>query len=237
LGAEQPVYGLEADLDLARAPETLEALAAKYIEAIKAHQRQGPYHLLGFSLGSFTAYEMAVQLRRRGDRVGLLCVFDTPPGDVLSRGDKLLVAAQRAAFRLRTLRGASGAQTREYLERLGREALRRVRSRLGNGEDAEGAVAGHFKTVVDRNRQAALVYAQGPMPRFDGKVTVILAKSTSMDAVSDSIDPRLAWRRFADGGVESHRVPGNHLSMLDPPDVEALGATLRRVIERAQSEA
>ncbi|HEX4620996.1 MAG TPA: AMP-binding protein, partial [Myxococcaceae bacterium] len=236
LGAGQPVYGLEAEHDLAHAPETLEGLAAKYIEAIKAHQPNGPYHLLGFSLGSFTAYEMAVQLRRRGDRVGLLCVFDTPPGDVLSRGEKWVVAAQRAAFRLRTLRGGSRAEAREYLQKLGQGALWQVRARLRNGEDAEGAVEGHFKTVVDRNRQAALDYAQGRLPRFDGKVTVILAKDTSMDAVSESIDPRLAWRRFADGGVESHRVPGNHLSMLDPPAVEALGATLRRVIERAQYE-
>ncbi|HZU85215.1 MAG TPA: AMP-binding protein, partial [Polyangiaceae bacterium] len=231
LGPDQPVYGLEADLDLARAPKTLQGLAASYIDAIKARQPSGPYHLLGFSLGTFTAYEMAVQLRRRGDTVGLLCLFDTPPGDVLNRAEKLAVAAQRAAYRIAELRRLPGRRVAEQVRRIARNVIGEMRG--GNGV---GVPDPALQTVVDQNRRAALDYMKGPLPRFDGDVTIVLANATSMAGVSPAIDPRLAWRKFCDGDVEVHRVPGNHLSMLEPPHVEELGETLRAIVERAQRQ-
>jgi pimeloyl-ACP methyl ester carboxylesterase len=83
LGADQPVYGLQArglnGTDVL--PATVEEMAADYLAHVREVQPSGPYHLLGWSFGGLVAHEMAVQLQRSGERVGLLSVLDAfPPG-------------------------------------------------------------------------------------------------------------------------------------------------------------
>jgi pimeloyl-ACP methyl ester carboxylesterase len=83
LGADQPVYGLQArglnGTDVL--PATVEEMAADYLAHVREVQPSGPYHLLGWSFGGLVAHEMAVQLQRGGESVGLLSVLDAfPPG-------------------------------------------------------------------------------------------------------------------------------------------------------------
>jgi|SRR5579859_1987099 len=74
LGIEHAVYGL-------RPPENCSGmkareLAAVYIERLQAVQPQGPYCLSGYSAGAVLALEMAIQLRARGESVGLVALLD-----------------------------------------------------------------------------------------------------------------------------------------------------------------
>ncbi|HEV7369720.1 amino acid adenylation domain-containing protein [Arenibaculum sp.] len=80
LGTDQPMYGLQAsglepDEPLA---ESVETMAACYVEAVRELRPRGPYRLLGWSFGGLVAYEMAHQLDRAGERVELLALLDTP---------------------------------------------------------------------------------------------------------------------------------------------------------------
>jgi thioesterase domain-containing protein len=56
-------------------------MAAGYLEVLKNAQPEGPYYLLGWSVGGVVAYEMAQQLSRQGQSVALLIMLDTiaPP--------------------------------------------------------------------------------------------------------------------------------------------------------------
>jgi thioesterase domain-containing protein len=56
---------------------SIESLAARYIDAIKEVEPQGPYHLGGWSFGGTVAFEMARQLQERGDWVSSLVLMDT----------------------------------------------------------------------------------------------------------------------------------------------------------------
>ena len=78
LGPDQPFYALQAPgLEGEQPPlETIEAMAALYVSAIRAAQPVGPYVLGGWSLGGTIALEMAQQLQRRGEQVELLVLFD-----------------------------------------------------------------------------------------------------------------------------------------------------------------
>ena len=59
------LYGLQATR-LRSMPHTIGEFAALYIERVRAVQPDGPYHLLGWSVGGTIAHEMAVQLRESG---------------------------------------------------------------------------------------------------------------------------------------------------------------------------
>ncbi|MCM2503049.1 SDR family NAD(P)-dependent oxidoreductase [Aureimonas altamirensis] len=80
LGADRPVYGLQArGLYGMEAPhETFEAAAADILAEIRMVQPHGPYLLGGFSGGGITAFEIARQLTEAGETVERLIMLDTP---------------------------------------------------------------------------------------------------------------------------------------------------------------
>ncbi|MDF1530065.1 MAG: thioesterase domain-containing protein, partial [Sedimenticola sp.] len=79
LGEDQPVYGVQDPgiYDPRPVLTSIEAMAACYLEAMKTIQPEGPYYLLGWSVGGLVAYEMAQQLFMQGQRVAALIMLDT----------------------------------------------------------------------------------------------------------------------------------------------------------------
>ena len=79
------------------------------------------------------------------------------------------------------------------------------------------------------NEQAARDY----LPRvYLGQVTFFRATNNPTSATS-----RLRWGRLAAGGLEVHKVPGNHSfadSLLSEPNVRVLAEKLKACLDRAQ---
>ncbi|MBS2964822.1 alpha/beta fold hydrolase [Actinocrinis puniceicyclus] len=81
LGRLRDVYGLQCHglRAGAQADPTIEEMAARYVAAITEVQSQGPYELIGYSMGGLIAAEMARILRGRGEAVSLVGMLDTEP--------------------------------------------------------------------------------------------------------------------------------------------------------------
>jgi thioesterase domain-containing protein len=80
LGANHPLWGLQArgvDDDENQTDQTISEAARTYVKAIKKVQRQGPYYLIGHSIGGTIAHEAAVQLEEHGETVAALFLLDT----------------------------------------------------------------------------------------------------------------------------------------------------------------
>ncbi|MHC5728858.1 MAG: thioesterase domain-containing protein, partial [Nostoc sp.] len=77
LGEDYPFYGLQHTPDQEE-PEiiSVEETATRYLQEIRQVQPNGPYLLGGFCYGGVIAFEMAQQLQRQGEKVGLLVVID-----------------------------------------------------------------------------------------------------------------------------------------------------------------
>ena len=77
LGPDQPVAAVHPHgIDAAPIPETIEAMAADRIRALRAQRPRGPYVLGGFCNGAFVAFEMARQLTEQGERVPAVIVIE-----------------------------------------------------------------------------------------------------------------------------------------------------------------
>ncbi|WP_043826842.1 non-ribosomal peptide synthetase [Rhodococcus opacus] len=108
---DRPLYGIQAT-GVPDLPGTLSALAARYVDAIRVVQPDGPYHLLGWSLGGTVAHEMAVQLRESGHEVAAPALLDTllpqhlPPEPETLTEDELIAqfGSYVSADRLREIR-------------------------------------------------------------------------------------------------------------------------------------
>ncbi|MEU8393057.1 amino acid adenylation domain-containing protein [Micromonospora sp. NPDC048843] len=86
LPVDLPVYGLDAlslyqEHDL---PESIESMAAEYVERMRRTQDSGPYHIIGWSFGGLVAHEIARQLQACGERVDLLVLLDCYPARSVS---------------------------------------------------------------------------------------------------------------------------------------------------------
>ncbi|MEV7940334.1 amino acid adenylation domain-containing protein, partial [Kitasatospora sp. NPDC088264] len=80
LAADRPVYGIQArGFDGSPVPDSIDDLVDDYLATILAVQPQGPYCLLGLSLGGTFAHAMAAELQRRGQEVELLALLDPVP--------------------------------------------------------------------------------------------------------------------------------------------------------------
>ncbi|OYD71832.1 non-ribosomal peptide synthetase [Rhodococcus sp. OK302] len=81
------VYGVQAT-GVGELPGTVTALAQRYVDAVRAAQPTGNYHLLGWSAGGTIALEMAVQLECSGAGVDSLVLLDTLLPEMLPASQK-----------------------------------------------------------------------------------------------------------------------------------------------------
>lgn len=79
LADERSVIGIQSRmlLDPKWRDTSLDEMAARYVDAVRVSQPQGPYHLLGWSLGGPIALAMAERLRASGEEVAFLGLADT----------------------------------------------------------------------------------------------------------------------------------------------------------------
>ncbi|NYT86162.1 non-ribosomal peptide synthetase [Pollutimonas harenae] len=61
---------------------SLHELANRYADQIETMQSEGPYHLLGWSVGGIIAHEVACVLAERHRPVGVVCMLDAYPSEV-----------------------------------------------------------------------------------------------------------------------------------------------------------
>ena len=229
LGADRPVYGLEArGTRPGETPcGTIEEMAAGHVAALTALRPHGPYLLGGASMGGTVAWEMARQLRDRGKRVDLVALFDTPGPGQMPREfkDDAEMVAYLGGARL----GLSEDDLRSLPseERLPR-ALERAAAAglLPQGMDLESAAS--LVELFRVHVQAVLSYRPEP---YAGRVTFFRAAERRP---ADPPHPEVAWIGLAAEGAEVHVVPGNHGTMYLPPHVDALASRLRRCLEERE---
>ena len=79
LAPDYPLYGLQSQgLDGVSEPlHSIEEMAERYLQEIRAVQPTGPYYLGGYCLGGTVAYEMAQRLQAAGEEVALVAMLDT----------------------------------------------------------------------------------------------------------------------------------------------------------------
>jgi phthiocerol/phenolphthiocerol synthesis type-I polyketide synthase D len=218
-----PVYGFERIDD----EDTVEAKATCYVELIREIQPQGPYRLGGWSFGGCLAYETA---RRLDGPVDLVVLIDTilplpAPG---KPADLLLDRFDRFAEHVSKTYGVPFAIPRDELAGLDEDAqIRRVLDRLTEQvpDLGAGVLRHQYESYVD-----ARVAERYTPERYDGRVLLLRAQdphplTTTLDPRYLRTDDTLGWDEYCPA-LEVARVPGDHVSMIDPPHVSALAAEL-----------
>ncbi|HVG06172.1 MAG TPA: amino acid adenylation domain-containing protein [Thermoanaerobaculia bacterium] len=221
LGNDRPVFGLRS-LGLEEGEEpllTVEAMASHYLGLIREAQPRGPYLLGGASMGGMVAFEMAHQLASAGEEVSLLALMDTPCLDQMpaKEGHAEAVAA--------VFRGRVDLCPNELRELPPEEQLALAFEKAGRDGLDPAEITRRVK-VLHSNVEALYAYAPRPHP---GPLVYFRAESRRP---GDPPRPELPWIELMRGGTEVHLVPGDHMTMHEPPHVHALAERLRRCLGR-----
>jgi thioesterase domain-containing protein len=218
LDTDQPIYGIRAaGLEPGETPAIrVRAMAAEYVEAIRAVQRHGPYFLCGWSMGGLIAYEMARLLRSDEDPVAFLALLDQgPSATLLTKSPE----AARLVERFGRTPEDLGSVTDEQLLQLRTEPA--VAQLLPPELDDEAAVR-HLRVYL-RNWQTLGDYNASPSPEH---IHLLRAETQEMG----DVDETLGWAGVARGGVAVHRIPGDHHTMMRFPHVPDLARALHECL-------
>ncbi|MGY2010327.1 amino acid adenylation domain-containing protein [Nocardia gipuzkoensis] len=227
LPADRPVYGLQAPHVAGEdGYGSIDEAASRYVAAIKEIQPEGPYHLLGWSLGGLIAQEMAVQLQEGGDEVALLSMMDS-----YRLSDDLLERATPSIAEIVGEFGSDELDAEIDPEMSLRDAAELLRARSGpfaalTVEHLERLYAGYDNGTV---------LAHSFRPRaFDGDLLFFTAGDDPVNR-ADPDRRAEAWQPFVTGAVHDHELRCAHSAMTTPEALAVIGPVLRRWLETKET--
>ncbi|MBC6612094.1 amino acid adenylation domain-containing protein [Hymenobacter sp. BT507] len=225
---EQPIYGLQAcGLNGEEKPlETIEDIAAHYVNSIEKTNPNGPYALAGYSFGGIIAYEMARQLLARGKQVQFLGLFDT----YAHEGE---IPASQAARVVRTLKlftmkwlyflvllKNSPRTTIRYKVMSLRDSWQKLTKR--KQEETKAAAA-----VGSANNRAYYAYKLTPE-----NIKIDLFRVKEKTHYMEDFE-FLGWKPYAQQGIRIHEVESDHNYLFSPPHDKSLAATLQAALDNS----
>jgi acetoacetyl-CoA synthetase len=198
-------------------------MARWYLEEIRTIQPQGPYTLVGFSLGGLIAYEMAQQIRRARETIALLTVIDTrleAPTLSLER----LSRHGRSLLRQSPLKwpGYMASLLRNHFDARRREQSLQVRRDTDMAPVHQGAGA---NTAHPLPLKVLMSVRSSYRPkRYSGNLLLITAEDTYQGW-------RRGWRYWVRGSIHHHVAPGDHGTILSSEEgVTTIAAALSRYL-------
>ncbi|WP_059014274.1 polyketide synthase Pks13 [Mycobacterium sp. M26] len=235
LPADTPMYGLE------RVEGTVEERAAAYLPKLREIQGDGPYILVGWSLGGALAYACAIGLKQAGADVRFVGLIDmVRPGEEIPQTKEEMRARwdRYALFAQRTFNVEIPAIPYEELEELDDEGqVKFVLDAIQeSGVSIPGGVIEHQRTSYLDNR----LLETAEIRPYDGHVTLYMADRYHDDAIF--FEPRYAIRQ-PDGGwgefvsdLEIVPIGGEHIQVIDEPYIAKVGAHMSEAINRIDAE-
>ncbi|MFN4057997.1 MAG: non-ribosomal peptide synthetase [Roseinatronobacter sp.] len=216
LGPDWPVYGISVGAPRSLDEIDIPSIAEVYFREIQTHYPDGPLMLGATSMASYYAYDLAQRLIAAGRDVRLVVAFDAAgPG-----GRPALRRWGKVAAHLRQLARRGLGHVRAV--RQSRALMRKIEADLAQSD--EGEVTGI--NIVQATIAAVDRYQPAPI----SAPLLVLRADTSFWDTPEALATCLGWAQVAHGGVRMVDVPGEHLTILDPGNVETLAERLSQVV-------
>ncbi|WP_407977308.1 amino acid adenylation domain-containing protein [Brucella pseudogrignonensis] len=215
LRAGRPIIGLQSprpDGPVAMS-QSIDEVCERQLAIVREVQPQGPYYLLGYSLGGTIAYGVATRLRRMGEDVRFLGLLDTYPCEEHDWSDPQGAEANRGAER----------EQEQFIN----DAMVDVMDDAFRREKEE--MFGH---IFENYRDSVALLSKARTPQYDGHVTLFVAGKS----VPPGINPETCWNKHT-ASISIHRLPHcSHEDIVSPASLEILGPLLNTLIENAALE-
>ncbi|MBC2638210.1 MULTISPECIES: non-ribosomal peptide synthetase [unclassified Rhodococcus (in: high G+C Gram-positive bacteria)] len=205
------IYGLQSPELVEDDPHarSIEQLAERYLREIQAVQPDGPYHLLGWSLGGVIAHAVATRFRLLGKQVAMLAMLDSRLLEVESTANQEL-SVEDILVELADLFGFGAEDFDAAGETMSAErATELIHLRTGAFEFLQPS---HVNRIVASFNDAPRLVADYHPPVFDGDVVFFAAAADEMDQeIAES-----CWRPYITGSIDYYPIDATHIRMTTP---------------------
>ncbi|MDA7964899.1 non-ribosomal peptide synthetase [Ruegeria sp.] len=216
LKSDMPIIGLQSprpDGPIATA-QNLDQLCDRHYDLVRELQPEGPYHLLGYSLGGNVAFGIAERLEAAGQQVHFLGLLDTYPAEHHDWTDPDGNEAE------------AGAEREQ--EQLLNDAMADVADAEFHREKSQ-----MFSHIFDNYRDAVRLLSTARTGQFSGQITLFVADKSDLP----EIDPDTSWLGHV-GAQDVHHLPhASHEDIISPASLEVLGPLMNLLIAKAQGNA
>ncbi|HSX61727.1 MAG TPA: amino acid adenylation domain-containing protein, partial [Tahibacter sp.] len=179
----------------------MDAVCERHLANLRRVQPQGPYRLLGYSLGGTVAHGIAARLRAAGETVAFLGLLDTYPPEGQDWS------------------GPAEAEAQSEVEREQAQFL----AAADTDDDAlvQREKAAMFERIVANYQDAVRLLSQARTPKLAGDAVLFVATRT----LPAGWDVRDSWAPYLDA-LHVHELDCAHEDLLDPQNLQAVGALL-----------
>ena len=230
LDPSMPVYGLQSRglRSGERLPASIEQIAVDYLAEIRHVQPEGPYRLVGRSLGGLIGHSIVERMQAQGLEVEMLAMIDS----YVFAGGELAGSRSEAE----EVRAAMSFLNTHPLHENTPQTLKELAALLVQTYDPHAVPL--FQEIIRSNPQfihnlCAVMINHLALARkyVPGKIDVDLLyfHATENRGDLDGIVDRSpsTWRRFIGGRIEVHELACHHEGVLDPAPAAQIGKTLR----------
>ncbi|MEV5593241.1 amino acid adenylation domain-containing protein [Streptomyces sp. NPDC052496] len=230
LSSDHPVYAVQArGLDGTEPlPASMDELAADYARQIRAVQPEGPYHILGWSLGGIMAQAVATALEADAQEIGLLAVLDTSPPEAGSQGTgtrEEILAQMYEGY------GEIYGVPEDAPEEPTPDQMRaQIAEWYGEGNsELRYLDRAHRTAALEVSVNNAYLASERRPDVLRADLLLVLATRNRLAAVVPE-----AWDAFVAGRIEIVELDCEHARMLDPGPAEQLARIIAPRIGRAR---
>uniref|UniRef100_A0AAY5EZH5 Fatty acid synthase n=1 Tax=Electrophorus electricus TaxID=8005 RepID=A0AAY5EZH5_ELEEL len=224
-----PCYGLQCTK--AAPLDSIQSLAAYYVEGVKRVQPEGPYRISGYSFGACVAFEMCSQLQQSQCAVDYLFLFD---------GSHSYVAAYTQSYRAKLTPGnESEAETEAlcaFVQQFTSIEYNKLLETLLPMTDLEARVSQAVDLITSSRENVnrdSLHFAAStfyyklkaadryvPTSKYHGNITLLRAKTSS--DYGDGLGADYKLHEVCDGKVSVHVIEGDHRTFLEGEGLESI---------------
>ena len=223
LGPEQPLMALQLfDPSIQRSalPQSVEEIAAEYVQLIRQFQPNGPYALLGWCVGGILAFEVARQLEQLNHEIKLLALIDSWAPGHLSRLSKFRARLSDYSYRWKLI-VADWRRVTSYQQSITqflshRTLFKKLLRAMGyQATDAVAPVAFEDRNLNAQNYDQWLLgyldtVALRYIPKsYSGKITLLCSANEPRGLF---LDPKMGWGPFA-AQIDVVIIDGDHFTM------------------------
>ncbi len=236
LDAHQPVFGLQSRALVAAAThDTIEDVADDYVAQIRQVQPEGPYRLLGWSMGGLIGHAMTARLQAEGESVEFLAMLDAYPftASDLPVDDADEVRAVLHFLGLHEFAGEDAPVSMDALATLLCDSydvfnLPVVRALSQRDPDL-------IARVIALTRQHLAMARRYRPARVDTDVIFFHATRKTAIASSEVFHQHPdAWQPWVGGSFDVHDVDCHHQAMLEPAPAMEIARHLRHRLGEAR---
>jgi len=214
LKANRTIYGIESPFlqDTEHVmPETVEEIAAAYVEQIIKIQPKSPYLLGGYSFGGIVALEVAQQLQRKGLQAKMTVLYDAPNPEQLEHTS----AIERLKTFWNNQESSSALSKSVKLTKRIRQAVTdratvELENRLAKRKSVDDQAGGFWRHKKCREHHMAVEENYKPQS-FSMPLGLVVATGNSSKFKTDET---LGWSEVV-SDLTCIEVPGSHLELFD----------------------